>query len=87
MSDHEFGTGAAGQSAREIVVKKDCVECGGKAVRTIDFDLRGELWQIPACASYACYEAIIATAQAEMERIGQIDRVRTFGMNGLGRGY
>ncbi|MFH2019676.1 MAG: hypothetical protein ABII80_03630 [bacterium] len=80
-----FGEGKCGESARQIIENEPCKECGGKAVRTIDFDLHGDLWQIPVCAAQSCLELVKQEALEAMKRLGQVDQINTFSMNGLGR--
>lgn len=81
----EFGEGKNGESARLIIESEACKECGGKAVRTLDFDLHGDLWQIPVCAAQFCLELVKQEAVEAMKRLGQVDQRNTFSMNGLGR--
>lgn len=81
----EFGKGKAGDSALEIVKNGDCVECGSRSMRTLDFDVMGELEQVPLCESDECEASVIDVVRLEMIARGQVDIVNTFGHNGLGR--
>jgi|GEM_PF-2054889 len=86
MCDEEFGGGVAGASARIIVEGMEpCAECHNASNITVDFDLFGDLCQIPCCGAQVCIEAIRQTAISIMEARGQVDTYNTFGFNGRGR--
>lgn len=81
----KYGSGTAGASARNIieVCKEPCVGCKGKADKTLDFDVRGDISQLAVCVG--CVDAVKQKVIVDLVKIGQIDTEGTFGFNGHGR--
>lgn len=81
----EFGPGFAGQSAFNLIKNRvKCEAVGGcdrLARNTLDFDVRGDLVQIPVCSAEH-YTQVLAEVAKDLAK-GLNDP--TFGMNGFGR--
>lgn len=88
-SRSDFGAGSAGDSAWQIIQNGALCEatletgvCGLPAVGTTDFDVLGDLTQVPHC-SEEHHGRITTGVQATLDKAG---RNTVFGKNGHGRG-
>lgn len=76
-----FAPGSAGSSANTLIENGAmCVECGSKAITTLDFDVFGQLEQLPVCLG------CLATVKRKvMEDLARTGRSSVIGLNGWGR--
>lgn len=82
FSKEHFGIGDAGRSAWDILAAQPaCKECkAGPATHTIDFDVVGDLTQVPVCDD--CDEVVRDKVTKDVGKRGMFP---SFGTNGRGR--
>ena len=79
----EFASSDAGKMAKALIESAVCcVGCGKLAVRTLDFDVLGDLEQLPVCQE--CLNNVKADVGGDLRRSGR-DPSATFSVNGWGR--
>jgi hypothetical protein len=78
-----FASGMAGRKAKDIIKGgAECVSCSKPATMTLDFDIFGQLEQLPVCAE--CLSKVRDRVAADLRAAGR-DPSFTFGINGWGR--
>lgn len=78
-----FAPGMAGTKAERIIEGgAQCVGCSKPATVTLDFDVFGQLEQLPVCSE--CLSKVRDCVAADLRATGR-DPSLTFGTNGWGR--
>lgn len=78
-----FAPGMAGRKAKDIIEGgSQCVSCSQPSTMTLDFDIFGQLEQLPVCAK--CLPQVKERVAVDLRAAGR-DPSLTFGINGWGR--